>query len=90
MEIPKTLEKEILEYCKANKIKNIDNFTIKLIKTGLTIEKYGLLPEKVVKKPINKIKTEEIIEETPIIDDKITESTKKTLEPVKNDLYDED
>ena len=42
MIIPEILKKEINEYCRANNITNIDEFTIKILKQGFTVEKFGL------------------------------------------------
>lgn len=63
MEIPKELNNEIWDFCRANGITNIDEFTIKLIKQGFTVEKFGATPsvsivekivEKVVEVPVEK------------------------------------
>mgnify|MGYP003328256236 CR=1 FL=1 len=59
MEIPKELNNEIWDYCRVNNITNIDEFTLKLLKQGFTIEKYGSTPmvttkEKIVEKIIAK------------------------------------
>ena len=55
MEIPKELKDELWDYCRLNNITNIDEFTLKLLKQGYTIEKYGATPisntiEKIVEK----------------------------------------
>ena len=58
MEIPKELNNEIWDYCRANSIVAIDDFIIKLIKQGFTIEKFGATPqprEKVVEKIVEKV-----------------------------------
>ena len=57
MEIPKELKDELWDYCRLNNITNIDEFTLKLLKQGYTIEKYGATPisntiEKIVEKII--------------------------------------
>lgn len=44
MEIPTKLKREIDEYCKANSIDDIDQFIIKVLKRGFTMEKYGMTP----------------------------------------------
>lgn len=49
MEIPKLLAEEISEYCRVNDIINIDEFNIKLLKQGFTIEKFGATP-RIIKK----------------------------------------
>ena len=69
MEIPNELIKEIKEYCRQNNISNIDEFTLKLIKQGFTIEKFGATPvpsEKVVEK-IVEIEVEKIVEKEKIV-----------------------
>jgi len=67
MEIPKKLKDEIWDYCRINNISNIDEFTVNLIKTGFTVEKFGATPKpstKIVEKEVEKIV--EIIKEVPI------------------------
>lgn len=67
MEIPKKIKDEIWDYCRINDISNIDDFTLKLIKTGFTVEKFGATPqsiEKIVEKEVEKIV--EVIKEVPI------------------------
>jgi len=44
MDIPNDLNSEILLYCKLNDITNIDEFKIKLLRSGFLIEKYGVQP----------------------------------------------
>jgi hypothetical protein len=65
MEIPNDLQSEILEYCNINKIEDVSTFTLKMVKQGLTVEKYGSRPtqpnlepkviEKIVEVPVEKI-----------------------------------
>lgn len=77
MEIPKKLKDEIWEYCRMNDIPNIDEFIIKMVRQGYTVEKFGATPvgagevqeiEKVVEVvkevPIEKIV--EVIKEVPV------------------------
>jgi hypothetical protein len=75
MEIPKEINNEIWDYCRLNNITAIDDFTIKLIKQGFTIEKFGATPitkEKIVEKIVEKtieVPVEKIVEkivEVPI------------------------
>ena len=70
MEIPNDLHNEIWDYCRANKITNIDEFTLKLLKQGFASEKFGSTPmiktiekevEKIVEVPVEKI-VEKIVE----------------------------
>lgn len=94
MEIPKKTKDEIWDYCRLNDIPNIDDFMLKLINQGFTIEKYGATPvtqskiiEKKVEVPIEVI-VEKIVEkivEVPIkIDDsELAEKYKDLLK--KND-----
>jgi hypothetical protein len=64
MEISKELKDEIWDYCRVNNITNIDAFTMKILKQGFTVEKFGATPqtiekivevEKVVEKIVEKI-----------------------------------
>jgi hypothetical protein len=58
MEIPKELHNEIWDYCRLNNITAIDDFTLKLIKQGFTVEKFGATPvtkEKIVEKIVEKV-----------------------------------
>lgn len=62
MDIPKELNNEIWDYCRINNITGIDDFIVRLIRQGFTIEKYGATPmtkqkiiEKIVEVPIEKI-----------------------------------
>lgn len=64
MEIHKDLKNEIFDYCRLNDITNIDNFMLKLMKQGFTIEKFGSTPvtkieekivEKIIEVPVEKI-----------------------------------
>ena len=58
MEIPKKFKDEIWDYCRLNDIPNIDEFLLKMITQGFTIEKYGATPvnkEKIVEKVVEKI-----------------------------------
>ncbi len=68
MEIPKALKDEIWDYCRLNNITNIDEFTMKLLRQGFTVEKFGATPatvEKVVEKIVEKtieVPVEKIVE----------------------------
>jgi hypothetical protein len=76
MDLPKNLKDEIWEYCRINDISNIDEFTLKLVKQGFSIEKYGIPTNKVVEKEVERvveIPVEKIIEkiiEVPVADSK--------------------
>jgi hypothetical protein len=78
MLIPETLKKEIDYYCKINNITGIDDFIVKLIKQGFTVEKFGATPqprEKIIEKivenrvevPVEKI-VEKIVEVPKLIE----------------------
>ena len=92
MDLPKTLKDEIWDYCRANNISNIDEFTLKLIKQGFTVEKFGATPvvktiekevEKIVEVPVEKI-VEKIVE-VPVnmVDTEMTEQMKKQIELIE-------
>ena len=72
MEIPKKIKNEIIDYCRLNNISNVDEFTLKMISQGYTVEKYGAAPA--AKEKIVEVQVEKIIEkivEVPV--DKIVE-----------------
>ena len=85
MEIPSKIQDEIWDYCRANKITNIDEFTVNLIKQGFTVEKFGATPnviEKVVEVEkiieVEKIvEVEKIIEVEKVVEKKIMVSDSK-------------
>jgi len=97
MELPKELKNDIWNYCRNNNITNIDEFTLKLVKQGFTVEKYGATPiqktievekivEKIIEKPIEKIievPVEKIVEKEVIVTDN---SQVKVLADKVNDL----
>jgi hypothetical protein len=69
LNIPKELKDDILNYCKINDISNVDDFIIKMIKQGHTIERYGAAPntkEKIVEKIIEVEKIVEKVIEVPV------------------------
>src|ERR1035438_7502917 len=85
MELPKTLKDEIWEYSRLNDITNIDEFTIKLITQGFTMEKFGATPqqktiEKIVEK-IVEVPVEKIVEKIITND----EETKKLVEELQTE-----
>ena len=96
MELPKELTDEIWDYCRLNKITNIDEFTTKLVKQGFTIEKYGATPqtqvvEKIVEKVItNDDEVKKLHEELQIEKNKNIELVKQLEEKQKRtDIYGE-
>ena len=62
MEIPKELNNEIWEYCRVNKITDIDGFINKMVKQGFTVEKYGATPYTTE----GEIKEVEVVKEVPV------------------------
>jgi hypothetical protein len=96
MEIPKKIKDEIWDYCHINDIPNIDEFMLKMISQGFTVEKYGAAPaakervvekiiekeiEKIIEVPVEKI-VEKIVEREVLItnDEAFTELTDKIAE----------
>jgi len=74
MEIPKKLKDEIWEYCRVNDIPNIDEFIIKMVQQGYTVEKFGSTPLGTGEvKEIEKMV--EVIKEVPV--EKIVEVVKE-------------
>lgn len=74
MEIPKKLKDEIWEYCRLNDIPNIDEFIIKMVRQGYTVEKFGATP--VGTGEITEVeKIVEVIKEVPV--EKIVEVVKE-------------
>lgn len=88
MELPKDLKDNIWEFCRINNISNVDEFTIKMVKQGFTVEKYGASPyTKEPKEPevIEKEVIREVIKEVPV--EKIVEKEIiKTVE-VEKEVY---
>jgi len=80
MEIPKELKDELWDFCRLNNITNIDMFTIKLLKQGFTVEKFGATPNTVEKIVEKIVEVEKIIELEKIIE-KIVEV------PVEKEIY---
>jgi chromosome segregation ATPase len=97
MEIPKKLKDEIWEYCRLNDISNIDDFVIKMVRQGYTVEKFGSTPlgngevEKVIE-VIKEVTVEKIIEkiiEVPvekIVEKKVYITDDKEVEKLTNEL----
>ena len=105
MEIPKNLKDEIWDYCRANDISNIDEFTIKLIRQGFTAEKFGSSPipkpkdriiEKIVEVPVEKvvevIKEITVEKEVYITDDSQSKELSEKIKKLEGecDLYKKD
>jgi len=76
MDIPKKLKDDIWDYCRLNDIVNIEEFIVKMVRQGYTIEKFGSTPlsnievEKIVEVPVEVIKEviveKEMVKEIPI------------------------
>jgi hypothetical protein len=67
MELSKKLLDEIWDYCRLNKITDVDGFIEKMVQQGYTVEKYGATPsERVVEKEVEKIVQVEKIVEKPV------------------------
>lgn len=82
MEIPKTFKDELWDYCRANDITNIDDFTLKCLKQGFTAHKYGSTPAPVKEKVIEKIvEVEKIVEKEIFVTDK--KSDKKLTDKIE-------
>ena len=65
MELPKKLMDEIWEYCRVNKITDVDGFILKMFNQGFTVEKFGATPtERIVEKEVEKIV--EVIKEVEV------------------------
>jgi hypothetical protein len=86
--LPNQLMDDILDYCRLNNIPNIDDFIIKMVRQGFTVEKYGATPvtktvekivEKIVEVPVEKI-VEKIVEvPVEMEDDELKNSYEKLL-----------
>jgi hypothetical protein len=56
MEIPKELVNDIISYCNANNITDIDGYLKRIINVAQTIEKYGATPiTKIIEKEVLKL-----------------------------------
>lgn len=89
MEFSKELTDEIWDYCRLNKITNMDEFMEKLLKQGFTIEKFGSAPAGFGEEPktIEKIVEKEVIKEVPkiVIQEVVKEVVKEV--PVEKEVY---
>jgi molecular chaperone DnaK (HSP70) len=96
MEIHKKIKDEIWDYCRINDIPNIDEFVLRMVSQGFTVEKYGAAPtarekiiekkieipvEKIVEVPVEKI-VEKIVEKEVYVtdNDSLSELTNKIKE----------
>lgn len=86
--IPKQLMDEVWDYCRLNNIPNIEEFIVKMVRQGFTVEKYGATPvtktvekivEKIIEVPVEKI-VEKIIEvPVEMEDDELSKNYEKLL-----------
>ena len=85
MEINKKLNEDILIYCNANKIDDVNSFINKLIQDSFTILKYGSKPIILIKETPKKeeVVVKEKVGPTPVIEkvekknDKIKETNRR-------------
>jgi uncharacterized protein YlxW (UPF0749 family) len=73
MEISKTFKDEIWDYCRANNITNIDDFTLKCLKQGFTALKFGSTPA-----PVKEVIVEKIVEVEKVIEKEVFVTDKKS------------
>lgn len=99
MEIPKKLKDDIWDYCRANDITDIEGFTIKMIKDGFTVEKYGYKPNIPIK-PKETIPTQneptkfeipepEVIDTNEVAVEALAQDLKKVENKPEKDIYGE-
>jgi len=101
MELPQKILDGIWEYCRLNKITDVDGFIIKMVNQGFTVEKYGATPserivekevEKIVEVPVEKIvevikEVDKIIEkEVYITNDEATKELTDKINSLENDI----
>ena len=82
MTLPKSLNDEIWEYCRVNSITNIDEFIVKLVKQGFTVEKFGATPkpnEKIIEKIVEKIVEVPI----PMVETELSETLKDKIKIIE-------
>lgn len=90
MEINKKLNEDILSYCKANEIDDVNLFINKLLQDSFTILKYGAKPIIPIKEtPKEEVVVKEKEEPTPVITKVDKKSNKIKNKENLNDLYDE-
>jgi hypothetical protein len=90
MDLPKILTDEIIAFCKANDILDVDGFIIKVIKIGFNIEKYGAIPSFIPEVEVKKI-PETIIEKesVPVVNEKQVEVINTPNKIETKDIYGE-
>lgn len=89
MEIPKELKDEIWEYCRSNDILNVNDFMLRLVKQGFTIEKFGATPNSnVVEKIVEKIIEVPVEKEVFITDDTTVLKLNNKVNLLENKILD--
>lgn len=78
LEVSKELKAEIWDYCRLNDITNINDFMVKLLKQGFTVEKFGATPQVIEKKV--EVPVEKIVE-------KVVEKIVEVEVPVEKEVY---
>lgn len=79
MELPKDLKDEIKQYCELNDITNVDEFIVKMIKSGFTSNKYGSTPWE---KPAEIKEVEKIVEVIKEVEKEVIKEVIKEVEVV--------
>jgi hypothetical protein len=94
MELPKEILAEVTQYCKLNKVDDINDFIVKTFIQGFNIVKYGLFPSNNQTTTEVKITTES--NDTPVIETSATtlpitntKQKKITKKSGKSDIYGE-
>lgn len=88
LEIPPALLKDIMVYCEANSIAEVNKFIVKMLRQGFTTEKFGRVPQFENKEP--RVIPEVPVKEIEPIPESIPVTPKKEIKKNTNDLYDED
>ena len=77
IKLPEKLEENIEAYCKLNEMEDIEHFTIKCVKDGLTLDKYGVSPflpkSQIQEVPVEKEIVKEVIKEVLVEKEVIVE-----------------
>ena len=60
LELPKNLEKDIIQFCQINEIKDVNEFLVSCLVKGYNILKYGLSPKDNFEKENKPLEMEEI------------------------------
>jgi hypothetical protein len=89
MEIPKELKNEIWDYCRTNDVLNINDFILKCVKQGFTIEKFGATPNsQIIEKIVEKIIEVPVEKEVFITDDKTVLKLNNKVNLLENKILD--